>query len=172
MDMDTTLENDTQTFRGRTLEELLPKIRELAPQASGYPADSVRALYSSSPGNMELDSTSHPQGLGLDTLRLLAKREIKLDNLRPVVPYVLVFSGGLPYRGENLRGFGRRDGNWDSVSVSRMGNRYQIVVPPDADMVVLELAVLQHEGAGPDGPALPGVPRALVVLLREDVVER
>jgi flagellar biosynthesis GTPase FlhF len=27
MDMDTTLENDTKTFRGRTLEELLPKIR-------------------------------------------------------------------------------------------------------------------------------------------------
>jgi flagellar biosynthesis GTPase FlhF len=27
LDMDTTLENDTKTFRGRTLEELLPKIR-------------------------------------------------------------------------------------------------------------------------------------------------
>jgi flagellar biosynthesis GTPase FlhF len=26
-DMDTTLETDTKTFRGRTLEELLPKIR-------------------------------------------------------------------------------------------------------------------------------------------------
>ena len=32
--MDTTLENDTKTFRGRTLEELLPKIRaELGPDA-------------------------------------------------------------------------------------------------------------------------------------------
>src|SRR5215218_9941775 len=27
LDMNTTLENDTKTFRGRTLEELLPKIR-------------------------------------------------------------------------------------------------------------------------------------------------
>lgn len=80
--------------------------------------DTVKDLISSKPGDIALDTGVSLTGLQTDSLRILSKRQVILDNLTPTGEYSVVLQGLTPNRDPELKAFVRRAARWDSTTVT------------------------------------------------------
>jgi len=102
--------------------------------------DSVKDVLSSNPGELMLDTNVSLQGLPVDSLRVLLKRRVSVDNLQITGTYSLMLKGLAPNREENLRAYLRHGAKWDSIAVVHGGSFYNVIASQaDSQFVIAEI---------------------------------
>ncbi len=122
--------------------------------------DSIKALLSTTPGGIGLDTNFVPTGLDLTSARVMAKRNISLTNLQVQGNYKLVLNAKAPGLPDSVKVRVFDGSAWDTASYSTAGaNRYSVTLTPNSKYVLIYETLL-----GPDSiPNPPSNPPTILL---------